>query len=127
MANEITLYHGTSSDFDGAPTSQQDIWGLPEGVFFSESMDVAKHFATNSHTEGNINGQPRVYVATLDRDMLEDLTDIDEHDELLDKAAEVASSAYALRLPDMSGQCEDEILVVSPALLEWKEIIILEG
>ena len=69
------------------------------------------------NTEGSDDGMDRVFTATIDISEAEDLSDMEDQDEILDAAA--ASKAPVIILPDMSGVSEREILVVSTSAIRW--------
>ena len=115
-AQSIIGHHGTSSDFEGYPTPQTDIYGLT-GIFFTESRDDADYFA-EMNTEGTSDGPRRVFTAMIDMTDVEDLSHMEEQDEIIDAANK--STASVIILPDMSGVSEREILVVRTRAISWE-------
>ena len=111
----ITGYHGTGTEYEGTPNLRTDINGLT-GIFFTESESDAWYFA-EMNTEGSDDGMERVFTAEIDLSNVEDLSEMDDQDEILEAAA--ASIAPVIILPDMSGVSEREILVVSTSAIKW--------
>ena len=111
----ITGYHGTGADYEGTPSTRTDINGLT-GIFFTESESDAWYFAA-MNTEGSNDGMERVFTATIDLSNAEDLSGMDDQDNIIEAAA--ASTAPVIILPDMSGVSEREILVVSASAIRW--------
>ena len=111
----ITGYHGTGTDYEGTPSIRTDINGLT-GIFLTESETDAQYFA-DMNTEVNDDGMERVFTATIDLTNAEDLSDLEDQDEII--AAAAASTASVIILPAMSGVSEREILVVSTSAIRW--------
>ena len=111
----ITGYHGTGTDYEGTPSVHTDINGLT-GIFFTEIEADAWYFA-GMNTEGSDDGTERVFIATIDISGAEDLSEMEDQDEII--AAAAASIAPVIILPDLSGVSEREILVVSTSAIQW--------
>ena len=111
----ITGYHGTGTDYEGTPSVRTDINGLT-GIFFTESESDAWYFAEMS-TEGSNDGMERVFTATIDLSKAEDLSEMEDHDGIVEAAA--ASTAPVIILPNMSGVSDREILVVNLSVITW--------
>ena len=111
----ITAYHGTGTNYEGTPSPNTDINGLT-GIFFTESESDAWYFA-EMNTQGSNDGMERVFTATIDLSDAEDLSEMEDQDEIV--AAANASTAPVIILPDMSGVSEREILVVSMSAIRW--------
>ena len=114
----IIVHHGTSADFEGNPTMMTDINGLT-GVFFTENYEDAEYFA-EANTEGNSEGEPRVYTATIDMTDAEDLSAMDaDHWDIIETAQN--SNAPVVIFPDLSGVSAREILVTRMCVISWHE------
>ena len=116
-----TIFHGTQTKFSGTPTTQTDVYGLT-GIYFTEDRDDAEYFA-DQMTEGQQDGDLRVFAAEIDLTDAYDLAteaeeDGLEHDEIIERAQ--SSSADIIILPDMSGVSEREILVTWPTIIDWQ-------
>ena len=116
-----TVHHGTQTTYSGTPTAQTDVNGLT-GIFFTEDEGDAEYFA-ESMTEGNQDGDMRIFTAKIDLSDAYDLaTETEdeglEHDEIIERA--LASSAAIIILPDMSGVSEREILITWPTVINWQ-------
>ena len=111
----ITGYHGTGTDYEGTPSVRTDINGLT-GIFFTESETDAGYFA-EMNTEGSDDGMARVFTATIDISEAEDLSDLEDQDEII--AAAYASISPVIILPNLSGVSEREILVISTSAIRW--------
>ena len=111
----ITGYHGTGTDFEGTPSIRTDINGLA-GIFLTESETDAWYFAGMS-TEGSDDGMERVFTATINMNGAEDLSEMEDQDEII--SAALASPAPVIILPDLSGVSDREILVVNTSAIQW--------
>ena len=111
----ITGHHGTGTDYEGTPSVRTDVNGLT-GIFFTESESDAWYFA-GMNTEGSDDEMERVFTATIDMTEAEDLSHMEDQDEII--AAAAASIAPVIILPDMSGVSEREILVISTSAIQW--------
>ena len=72
QSNTITLYHGTSTDFQGSPAPMTDVYGL-RGVYMTDSRSDAETFG-EGNTEGAMDGELRVYKAQVDLRSVDDLS-----------------------------------------------------
>ena len=117
----MTLFHGTSTEFSGTPTSKTDINGL-RGIFMTALKADAILFA-EARTEGDNNGTPRIFEALVSKKAeIYDISDISweedwEHDDIISEAEK--SSADIVILPDMSGMGEIEYLVKNTSAVKW--------